>query len=95
MGIMQVIRRTDGNIIHLVLSFAAELIQVPVETLCFHEKIGIREKRVNDTDAVERVHCCYEVVPGIFDGLHVPWGDEACCTNQSKVLGHWMLVISH
>jgi hypothetical protein len=80
-GIVQVIWRTDGYVIHFIVAFTAKFIQVPVETFRFHEKVGIREIRIDNTDAIERIHSCNQVVPGIFDGLHMSWGDEACCTN--------------
>jgi hypothetical protein len=58
---------------------------VPVETLRFHEKVGIREIRVEDTDTVVWIYGGNQAVPGIFDCFHMSWRDEAGSTDKGEL----------
>jgi hypothetical protein len=63
---------------------AVQLVEVPVEALRLGEEIALREVRVHDADIVVRVQGDHQRVARLLDGLEVPGGDEAGCTDQGK-----------
>jgi hypothetical protein len=87
MGVVQIIRRTDGNIVHFTaVVLPPQLLQMSVEAFNFREEIGFGEKPINDTHGIMRVYRSNQFVSSVADGLHVAWGDEPGGADKSKSL---------
>lgn len=85
MGVVQVIGAADANIVDAALSVPAQLVEVAVEALGFRKKLGIRKVAVHNADAIVRIECTNQVIPGFLYGFHVSRGDVAGGTDKGKV----------
>lgn len=77
MGVVQVIGAADTNIVDAALSVPAQLVEVAVEALGFRKKLGIRKVAVHNADAIVRIECTNQVIPGFLNGFHVARSDVA------------------
>src|SRR5215218_6869330 len=85
MGIVQIVRRTNGNIIDL-LATATELVHMPVEPLKLHKEIRFRKEAIDRPDRVVGIEDDLEIAANGFDRLHMPWRDITGGPYQSEVL---------
>ena len=86
-GIMQVVRRTNGHVIDLApVVGAAPLVDVTVKALELGEEIGIREMAVNNPDRIVRIVCRNQYVAGLLDRLHMTGSDVTGGTDQCEIL---------
>ncbi len=87
-GIVQVVGRTNAHIIHFPGNGTPQLIQMPVEPFGFGKKIGLWEKRVNNTHAVERIEGGNQFVCRFFYGFHMPGGNVSGSADKRKLFWH-------
>jgi hypothetical protein len=87
MSIMQVIRGADADITDMaVLRPAAQFFDMAVKALELGEKSGLREVPVQNAYAVMPVKRHGQGIARLFDGLHMAWRHESCCSNQGEIM---------
>jgi hypothetical protein len=87
--IVEVIGRANYHIIN-VLSAALQFFQVPVESLEFCKKIGLRKMAVNDAYRIIGIVSGQQLVTGVFDGAHVAGRYKAGRADKGKIHGDGM-----
>ena len=84
MGIVQIIRRTDADIVN-VGAAVAQLGVVPVEKFLFGKEGSLGKIAVHDAYAVAFIVGGDKVVTCVFDGFEVPGSNVATDTDYREV----------
>src|SRR5690554_7145450 len=88
-AVVQVVGRADGDVIHSAAVIgAAQLIDVPVETLKFREKVRFREIAIDDANGIVFVHGGNQVVTSVFDRFHMARCDVTGSADQCELFAH-------
>jgi hypothetical protein len=66
---------------------------VPIKPLHFREEVRVRKVRINDPDAIARIHRCDEGASNFLDGFEVAWGDKAPSAHERKSLHEWSVAM--
>ena len=86
MGIVKVVRRTDGHVIN-TRTAPAKRIDVAVKLLEFRKEFRIGKMAVDDTDRIIGIEGCQKSTIAILDRPHVTRGNVAGGSDQSKSSG--------
>src|ERR1051325_10252892 len=89
MGVMEVVRRADGEAVHaLGVAEAAELLDVPLETLELGEEADVERVAVERAGGIGRIERRDDGVARLVDGLEMARRDIAGGSGDGEVLGH-------
>jgi hypothetical protein len=89
MGIVQVIGRTDCQVLNSAFPLAApQLLEVAVKSLELGEKLGAGEKLIENPYGIMRVGGGDHDISGVPDGLQVAGCDVSCHPSNRKVCRH-------
>jgi hypothetical protein len=83
-AVVQIVRRTDRDIIDLALSLTAQLVDMPIEPFELGEEMRLREVAVDDPDGVVAVERSNQNVAGRLDRHHVTRCDVAGGADQGE-----------
>ncbi len=85
-GIVQVVRRTDTNIVHLRFSaFALPSHNVPIEALKLSKIGNVEEELVKNTDRIMWIHGRYQSMACILDRRQMPRRNVASRSCHRKI----------
>ena len=80
MRIMQIIRRTDTDIVHVLTLSAAE-VDVAVKSFEFGKEARLGKIAVDNTDRVGRINCSAQIATAVPDRAQMTRRNEAGQTN--------------
>ena len=90
-GIVQVIGRAHAHVVHArFVRTAAQLLEMPIETLELGEEPAIERKAIEDAHRVVGIGRRHEAVAGVLNGFEVPGCDVARNARDREIsrLGH-------
>ena len=86
---MKIIGRTNRDIVNaLVVSLAAQLLNVAVESLELGEEFGFIKERVEYADGIVGIDSGNKNVSGFLNGFQVPWRNVPSDTSHRKITWH-------
>jgi len=89
MGVMKIIWRRNTYIVNYPIAAGSpELFDIAVKSLKFSEKVRLGEIAVDNPYGIVFIQSSDQMVPGLFDRLHVSGRDESGSANKRKIVTH-------